>query len=84
LRACTTELPDYGYDGLNKAYKKAKSLLARGDSQEEVLKIFKDETKNTMSSNLKAHFAAASKSDYYAGATGQKWFKKPISKIRRK
>jgi hypothetical protein len=76
LRVCTTELPDYGYDGLNKAYKKAQSILSRGGSQEEVLKVFKDEIKNAMSSNLKAHFAASLNPDYYAGASGQEWFRK--------
>jgi hypothetical protein len=76
LAVCTTELPDYGYSDLEKAYKKAKEALARGEPRDEILKTFRNETRAAMESNVKAHFAAMSNPDYYAGATGQEWFRK--------
>gem|GEM_PF-2375324 len=76
LAVCTTELPNYGYSDLQKAYKKAQEALARGESKEEIMKAFQNEIRTAMGSNMKAHFAAASNPDYYAGATGQEWFRK--------
>ncbi|SEM71928.1 hypothetical protein SAMN04489760_13826 [Syntrophus gentianae] len=76
LAVCTTELPNYGYRNLHDAYKKAKEALARGDSKDDVVRMFRDEIRNAMTSNVKAHFAAASNPDYYGGATGQEWFRK--------
>jgi len=76
LAVCTTELPNYGYSDLQKAYKKAQEALTRGESKEEILKTFQNEIRTAMGSNMKAHFAAASNPDYYAGATGQEWFRK--------
>ena len=75
LAVCTTELPNYGYRDLNSAYKKAKDLLARGGSKDDVIRLFTDEARRAMTSNVKAHFAAAANPDYYGGATGQTWFK---------
>ncbi len=76
LAVCTTELPNYGYRDLHTAYKKAKEALARGSTGEHVIGMFKEEIRQSMVSNVKAHFAAASNPDYYGGATGQEWFKK--------
>lgn len=76
LAVCTTELPNYGYRNLHDAYNKAKAALARGDSRDDILRMFKDEVRQAMTNNVKAHFAAASNPDYYGGATGQEWFRK--------
>jgi len=76
LAVCTTELPDYGYRNLKDAYKKAKDALARGESRDDIARMFRDEVKNAMTSNVRAHFAAASNPDYYGGATGQEWFRR--------
>jgi tetratricopeptide (TPR) repeat protein len=76
LAVCTTELPNYGYSDLHKAYKKAQEALARGESKDDILKALRNDIREVMGSNIKAHFAAASNPDYYAGATGQEWFKK--------
>jgi len=76
LAVCTTELPNYGYRDLNNAYKKAKDILARGGSSEDVIRLFKEDVRRSMTTNVKAHFAAASNPDYYGGATGQEWFRK--------
>lgn len=76
LAVCTTELPDYGYSDLEKAYKKAKEAIAKGESREDVLNAFRNDARKAMQSNVKAHFAAMSNPDYYAGATGQEWFRK--------
>jgi len=76
LAVCTTELPNYGYRNLHDAYKKAKDALSRGDSKDDVVRMFRDEIRNAMTNNVRAHFAAASNPDYYGGATGQEWFRK--------
>jgi len=76
LAVCTTELPNYGYRDLQKAYQKAKEALARGESREDILNALRTEIRQAMESNIKAHFAAAANPDYYAGATGQEWFRK--------
>jgi tetratricopeptide (TPR) repeat protein len=76
LAVCTTELPDYGYRNLRDAYKKAKDALARGESRDDIVRMFRDEVKNAMTSNVRAHFAAAANPDYYGGASGQEWFRK--------
>ena len=76
LAVCTTELPNFGYDDLNKAYIQAKRALARGESKDEILATMRRDIQQAMSNNMNAHFAAQANPDYYAGATGQDWFRK--------
>jgi hypothetical protein len=71
----TTQLPDFGYGDLDKAYKNARDILARGGSKEEVMAQFNKQVREAMAQNFRAHFDTSTHPDYYRGASGQDWFK---------
>ena len=72
----TTQLPDFGYGDLEKAYKNAREILAQGGSKEAVMAQFNKQVREAMAKNFRAHFDTARHPDYYRGASGQDWFTK--------
>ena len=71
----TTQLPDFGYGDLEKAYRNAREILARGGSKEEIMAQFNRQVREAMARNLRAHFDTSTHPDYYRGASGQDWFR---------
>ena len=68
-----SDVPDFGYKDLERAYMTAKEAFARGESREVVMKRLHQQIWEALGKNYEAHIASTAP-DMYRGAGGQQWW----------
>ena len=68
-----SDVPDFGYKDLERAYLGAKEAFERGESREMVMKRLRDHFWEGLGKNYEAHMASTAP-DMYRGAGGQEWW----------
>ena len=70
-----SDLPNFGYKDLEKAWLNAKEAVARGESRQNIMQQFYEQVRESLANNFEAHIATTAP-DMYRGAEGQEWYKK--------
>ena len=68
-----SDVPDFGYKDLERAYLSAKEAFERGESREMVMKRLRNQIWEALGKNYEAQIASTAP-DMYRGAGGQEWW----------